>query len=83
MRGSLCKIKHVRNIISKNNYLKNELVFIGDSKSDEEAANANGISFIKVAYEQQLNKNSYYINNFIEFEKLLKILTRTFALNQK
>ena len=67
------KIKHVRNIISKNNYLKNELMFIGDSKSDEEAANANGIRFIKVAYEQQLIKNSYHINNFNEFEKLLKI----------
>ena len=40
------KGKHVRKIIRENNYLTNEVIFIGDAPSDSKAAKENNIHFI-------------------------------------
>jgi len=42
------KIDHVKHIISNNNYLRNETVFIGDSDSDKAAAVKNNLFFIQI-----------------------------------
>tara|TARA_B100000315_G_C14549967_1_gene575270 strand:+ start:426 stop:1100 length:675 start_codon:yes stop_codon:yes gene_type:complete len=40
------KDAHVREIMENNNYGKEEIVFVGDAPSDQEAAESNNISFI-------------------------------------
>ena len=43
------KSKHVRDILLKGLYLKNETIFIGDSEQDSIAAAECGIRFVQVA----------------------------------
>ena len=67
------KIDHVKQIISKNNYLRNETVFIGDSVSDKEAANNNKIHFISICSNgDELKSEKYKLNNFHPIEKLFE-----------
>ena len=42
----ISKHEHVKRIIKLNNYKENEVIFIGDSTSDRDAANENNIRFI-------------------------------------
>ena len=42
----ISKNKHIKKIIKSNNYKKTEVIFIGDSTSDRDAANENNIKFI-------------------------------------
>jgi phosphoglycolate phosphatase-like HAD superfamily hydrolase len=65
------KVVHVKQIISNNNYLQNETVFIGDSDSDKEAAIQNGIPFIAVANGSGLNNEKYQSRDLINLNSLL------------
>ena len=67
------KIDHVQQIITQNNYLRNETVFIGDSDSDKEAAEKNGIYFIQVNSGEQIMNKKYRVNDLGDLDKLLKI----------
>ena len=67
------KIDHVQQIITQNNYLRNESVFIGDSDSDKEAAEKNGIYFIQVNSGEQIMNKKYRVNDLGDLDKLLKI----------
>ena len=42
----ISKQEHVKKIIKSNNYKETEVIFIGDSTSDRDAANENNIRFI-------------------------------------
>ena len=68
------KIDHVQQIITQNNYLRNETVFIGDSDFDKEAAENNGIYFIQVNSGEQIINKKYRVNDLIDLNKLLNIL---------
>ena len=68
------KSDHVKKIISNNNYAKNEIVFIGDSISDLEAAKKNSLRFIAVTDDTQFNKDGLCINNFNDFEQIINKL---------
>jgi len=60
------KVDHVRKIIAKNNYLIQEVLYIGDSESDKIAAESNGVNFIEFNsnYEESsLMKNDINILN--------------------
>ena len=65
----------VQKIINNNNLTLNETVFLGDAKSDFDAANKNDIDFILrlTAENKSLFKNEN-INRFIDFYELDKIL---------
>lgn len=57
------KIDLISNLIQSNSYDRMELVLIGDSKNDAEAAEANKIDFF--GYNNlALKKNEKYIDNF-------------------
>jgi len=54
----LLKSEHTMKIIESNNYLKDEVVFIGDAPSDRKAATENNIHFIaRVNDKNSLLKN--------------------------
>ena len=65
------KNEHVRKIIRNGQYLLNEVVFVGDSPSDRDAASENNISFIaRVADENsQLASEKKTIQNLENFRK--------------
>ena len=65
------KIDHVQQIITQNNYLRNESVFIGDSDSDKEAATQNGVIFIKVNDRKKSNNEDFIIKDFLSFNNIL------------
>ena len=68
------KIDHVQQIIDTNNYLKNEIVFIGDSDSDREAALLNNIPFIAVLSGEDMTNEKYQINDFKGLVNLLNTI---------
>ena len=70
------KIDHVKHIISKNNYLRNETVFIGDSESDKEAAVQNNLYFIQISKEEIefLEENS--MPNLKNISTMINLLNR-------
>ena len=65
------KVKHVRQIIRKNKYLQNEIIFIGDSDTDRQAASQNNIPFIAVLSGVGLESQKYKINDLNELIPLL------------
>jgi len=70
------KVDHVRQIISENNYLNNETVFIGDSDSDQEAANKNGIPFIVVTNGNSLLNEKYRIKNLLSLRDTIDLIDK-------
>jgi len=76
------KTDHVKQIIIKNNYFRNETIYIGDSKVDEEAAFDNKIKFIRVINNYQTNskknpgleKNGFNISHFKSLGKILRTM---------
>jgi phosphoglycolate phosphatase-like HAD superfamily hydrolase len=70
------KIDHVKHIISKNNYLRKETVFIGDSESDKEAAVQNNLYFIQISKEEidSLGENS--MPNLKNISTMINLLNR-------
>ena len=70
----ISKGEHVKRIIKLNNYKENEVIFIGDSTSDRDAANENNIRFIarinngKSPLKDEMNK----IDDLVDLEDLIK-----------
>ena len=66
------KYSHVKKILKKYSYNKNEVVFIGDALSDRDAARSNEINFIgRYTTVDAIKKERYLIENFFELEKIL------------
>ena len=65
------KIIHVKQIISNNAYCANEIIFLGDSYSDKEAADKNNIHFIAVNDNKQLGDVKFRMDNLIGLEKMI------------
>lgn len=65
------KINHVKQIIENNNYLRNEIIFIGDSGSDRDAARENSILFVAVMSGVGMEHEEYKINDLNELMPLL------------
>ena len=63
---------HVKKILNKYNYERNQLIFIGDALSDLKAATKNDITFIgRITMNNDLLNQKYLIKNFINFNKFL------------
>tara|TARA_B100001029_G_C14866279_1_gene341920 strand:+ start:100 stop:738 length:639 start_codon:yes stop_codon:yes gene_type:complete len=71
----MLKVEHVEKIIGHRNLNRNEVIFIGDSKNDYEAANMTKIKFLGIGSNEFFKKNKiFYIHNLIHLENyLLKI----------
>ena len=71
------KSAHVQEIISKYQYEKSEVVFIGDALTDRDAARQNGIRFIgRYTTIEEIKKEKYLFDNYIELENLLSQMER-------
>lgn len=69
------KPEHVRKILKKNDYKKEEIVFIGDALTDRDAARINGIKFVgRYTTTEEIKKEKYLINDFSDLKKILEIL---------
>jgi len=69
------KNTHVKEIMSKYNYSKDEVVFIGDALTDRDAARKNGIEFIaRDTALKKLKDEKYLFNDFIELELIINTL---------
>ena len=77
------KVDHVRQFMANNNYLQNEVIFIGDSDSDKEASDENGIHFIAVASGEQLNNVRYRMNNLIDLDKMILSIEEQEKIKQR
>ena len=67
------KRSHIVKIIKKSNFKKKEVIFIGDSKNDFDAANKENIRFIGVGSNPFLkSKKIKMIRDLSELEKNLK-----------
>lgn len=70
------KDSHVKKILKKYSYNKNEVVFIGDALSDRDAARNNDIFFIgRYTTVKEILKEKLLINDFLEIENILKKIT--------
>ena len=70
------KYSHVKKILKKYSYNKNEVVFIGDALSDRDAARNNDIFFIgRYTTVKEIKKEKLLINDFSEIENILKKIT--------
>ena len=71
----LSKDIHIQKIISKENVLRKEMLFVGDSKLDYYAARKNKINFFLFKNNENkkmvFKKNIFSISNFINFKKKL------------
>ena len=65
------KIDHAQQIISENNYLRNETVFIGDSNSDRTAAIENNLHFIYISNDE---KKSFKESTALNLKKITLML---------
>jgi len=71
------KNAHVQKIISKYQYEKSEVVFIGDALTDRDAARQNGIGFIgRYTTTEEIKKEKYLFDNYIELENILSQMER-------
>ena len=72
----ISKQEHVNKIIKLNKYKKNEVIFIGDSISDRNAANENNIRFIARINngKSPLKDEMYKIDDLVHLEDLIKSL---------
>ncbi len=67
------KQTHIKNIIKNSKCTKKEILFIGDSDKDLEAAKENNIIFFGIINQfNNFNKIKYKFRNFIEIDKFLK-----------
>lgn len=67
------KGEHVNKILKKYNYIKEEIVFIGDALSDRDAARENGIEFVgRYTTTEAIKEERYLIDNFEQFKDLIK-----------
>jgi len=72
------KEDHVREIIYKNHFSKNEVIFIGDAITDRDAAKRNGIVFIgRFTSTEAIKKEKYLFDNFIELESIVNVLNQS------
>ena len=63
---------HVKKILKKYNYKKSNVVFIGDSTSDRNAALSNDIKFIgRFTTTEEIKNEKYLIKDFIDFKNYL------------
>ena len=65
------KVTHVEKFRLNNNYFQNEMIFVGDSDSDKEAAIQNGILFIAVLSGVGMESEKYKINNLKGLKPLI------------
>ena len=65
------KVKHTKEIISSNNYLLNEVIFIGDSDSDREASLKNNIPFIAIDNKSHFDKEKYKVQDLNTLEPII------------
>ena len=67
------KEEHIKKIIIKGNYKKKEILFIGDSDNDYNAAKKNKIKFLGIINEfNNFKKIKYKFRNFVEIDNFLK-----------
>ncbi len=73
------KILHIKKIIEKNNYIKNDIIFIGDSIQDKIAAVDQKITFVGriEGNNKQLINEKYLIDDLLGLEELLLSLNKT------
>ena len=67
------KIQHVSNLIEENSYDCREVILIGDSRNDWEAATANGIHFAGFNNIEIENLGEFYIYRF-DFPNHFKVV---------
>lgn len=67
------KVELVYNSIRRNSYDQNEVILIGDSRNDWEAASANGIHFAGYNNAEIENLGEFYISRF-DFLKFFKVV---------
>jgi len=66
------KDAHVRKIMEKYNYTKDEVIFVGDALTDREAAKVNGIKFIgRYTTDAEIKSEKFLINDFDDLNRLL------------
>ena len=64
---------HVKTILDKYGYKKNEKVFIGDALSDRDAARENGISFIgRYTTTEEIKNEKHTFNDFYQLNEIIK-----------
>ncbi len=69
------KAIHVKKILEKHNYEKDEVVFIGDALTDRNAARTNGIFFIgRFTTTEEIKKEKYIFNDFYELKEIINKL---------
>tara|TARA_Y100000590_G_scaffold211779_2_gene239991 strand:- start:12089 stop:12727 length:639 start_codon:yes stop_codon:yes gene_type:complete len=68
------KSQHIKIIIKQFKYSSNELVYIGDSLSDQEAAEDNKTYFIAIDNEEKFDQETLMIKDFRSLSPLLKTL---------
>ena len=68
------KKEHIKFIIEKNNLNKKEIVYIGDSINDLNAAKSFNINFILLGKKNNINgyKKIYYLKNLINLSDLIE-----------
>jgi HAD superfamily hydrolase (TIGR01549 family) len=67
------KSEHIKIIINKSKLRNNELVYVGDSFSDKEAAEENNVYFIGLDSEKKFEKKTLIMK---DFRKLLVLINR-------
>lgn len=66
---------HVKDILNKYNFSKDEVAFVGDAVTDRDAAKNNEIIFIgRYTTCDVIKKEKYLIEDFYQLKKLLKII---------
>jgi phosphoglycolate phosphatase-like HAD superfamily hydrolase len=69
------KTSHVEKILLANQYSRDEIVFIGDALTDRDAARNNNIAFIgRYTTTEEIKKEEYLIDDFVEFDNFLNKL---------
>tara|TARA_Y100001970_G_scaffold286159_1_gene407645 strand:- start:7865 stop:8497 length:633 start_codon:yes stop_codon:yes gene_type:complete len=68
------KVKHIKNVIEYTKVLKKEIIYIGDSKNDYDAANKMNVNFIGLGKNFQKNGKNKIINikNCFDLYKIIK-----------
>ena len=68
------KIDHVNQIISNNHFSLDEIIFLGDSGSDKEAADKNDIQFVAVNDNKKLANVKFRLNNLVDLDKMINTI---------
>lgn len=70
------KKEHIKYIIDKNKLNISEVVYIGDSVHDFDAAKNFNINFIKIGKKNNINKYKklYYLKNLVNLSELIEII---------